>query len=620
MILLRRQIISNIGRRTQHVRSSRLSDVDSPAGFTRSPVSWIVPLLLLIAGCDQGTSPAAPAGVQAPVSMNAGVQQTSPPMAGGRDAGAATVPVFVDVAPVVGLDHTFFSDTVPGRYFLPEIMGGGAAWADFDRDGNLDVYLMNGRSLDPTAVVDSRPNRLYCGRPGGEFRQVPHSAGVSGTAYGQGAAAGDFNADGFLDLYLGNYGPNALLVNNGDGTYSNVTAQSGTDDPLWTSSVVWFDADRDDDLDLYVTNYMDVTWTNRKICDYGGHPGYCGPGQFSSVPDHLFLNQSDGSFIEASRELGLVDEVGKGLAVVAADFDGDFTPEIYVANDMTPNFLFARTSAPAGRATQYRECAMLSGCAQSGEGMNEASMGIACADFDRDGNLDLYLTHYFQMKNTLYRNLGNLQFDDVSHRTGVAESSYPYLGFGTVPVDFDRDQFDDLFIANGHVLGPENEPHRMRPQLLRNDAGARFEDISSSAGDYFLRERLARGAAAADYDDDGDLDILVTHLDEPVALLRNETVVAGHFVGILLETRSRVPPVGARVRLSTSEGDVVKSLTAGGSYLSQSDERLLFTVGGAETAVSVEVSWPDGRVQQFDGLPVDRYWRLREGESPWEQN
>jgi hypothetical protein len=263
---------------------------------------------------------------------------------------------------------------------------------------------------------------------------------------------------------------------------------------------------------------------------------------------------------------------------------------------------------------------MLSGCAQSGEGMNEASMGIACADFDRDGNLDLYLTHYYQMKNTLFRNLGHLQFDDVSHRTGVAESSYQYLGFGTVPVDFDRDQFDDLFIANGHVLGPENEPHKMRPQLLHNHAGARFEDVSSSAGGYFFQERLARGTAAADYDDDGDLDILVTHLDEPVALLRNETIVAGHFVGILLETRSRVPPVGARVRLSATEGDVVKCLTAGGSYLSQSDERLLFSVGEAETTVSVEVSWPDGRVEQFDGLQVDRYWRLREGESPWEQN
>lgn len=532
----------------------------------------------------------------------------------------------MDVAQASGIDFTFFNDEVPDRFFLPEVMGGGAAWFDYDGDGRLDLYLVNGARLKaPDPAQTEHLNGLYRNRGQGSFTLVTQPAAAHDGGFGQGCAVGDYNADGFDDLYITNFGRNALLHNNGDGTFSDVTAEAGVEDPRWGSSAVWLDIDADGNLDLYVVNYLNVSWDNYKVCEFHGQPGYCGPGQYAGVPDGVYLSQGDGTFREGAELLGLVGEQGKGLAVAVLDFDQDLRAEIYVANDMAPNFLFTRSrpeSAGVGVEARgddgrsYRDVAPMAGCAVSDDGQNEASMGVACADFDNDGLPDIFLTHFFSQKNTLYRHLGNLLFLDDSRRTRVAATSYQTLGFGTVAFDYDLDGDQDLFIANGHVLGPRQQPYAMRPQVLGNDGSGRFDDLSDLAGPYFQQMWLGRGAAGADFDDDGDIDLAVTHLNRPFALLRNDSPAGSHFLGLKLATADRIVPVGARVVVTQGERRWCRPVVAGGSYLSVSDARLLFGFGAVAEPVDVEVYWPSGERDVFPRLAVDGYWRLRAGRPP----
>jgi enediyne biosynthesis protein E4 len=544
----------------------------------------------------------------------------SSPSSDSESGGLQVVPRFTEVAAESGIKFTFYNDQVPDRYFLPEVMGGGAAWIDFDGDGQLDLYLMNGTEVGPGERPPSdepHTNRLYRNR-GGRFVEVTDVAHASEFSYGQGCAVGDFDADGFPDLYLTNYGANVLLRNLGDGTFEDVTAEAEVDDPLWSSSAVWVDLDNDGLLDIYVVNYLDVTPANSKICTYeDGYRGYCGPGEYLGLPDRVYRNLGDGRFVEASEELGLASQGGKGLAVAAVDFNHDLRPEIYVANDMWANFLFTRDTRHRDSALAddrlYADVAISAGAAFADNGNNEASMGIACGDFDGDGLPDIFLTHFYQQKNTLYRNLGSLLFQDDSRRTRIAATSFDTLGFGTVPFDFDRDGALDLFVANGHVLGPELQPNEMPPQLLRNRGEAMFVDISAKAGDYFLDHWLGRAAAAADYNNDGHLDILVTHLNRPVALLRNDTWTDRAFVGLKLSSPSRVPPVGGRVAVRAGERTSTHAVVAGGSYLASHDERMLIGLGDYSGPVDVEVHWPSGTVDLWEGLQPNRYWHLGEG-------
>ena len=577
----------------------------------RSRFHWAVACLvgLISPGCNPPTTP-----LPAPEAERiAHPIPTIPP----QDKASSLLPQFDDVAADLGIVAPYYSDTVPHRFFLPEVMGGGATWLDFDRDGRLDLYLTNGTHLEATTSPLPRGNWLYRGRSGASFQWVPESWGAGDTGYGQGSAAGDFNSDGFPDLYVGNYGPNALYVNEGDGTFSRDDSEPSLADPAWTSSVVWADLNRDGLLDLYVTNYLQVTLANRKVCEYNGHPGYCGPGQYDSAVDHAYVNQGDGTFIESASELGLLDIGGKGLAVSWADLNADLAPELYVANDMTPNFLFTIPDLKAGSPVTYRNVADIGGTAQSGEGMNAASMGIACADFDGDSLPDLFVTDYYNMQKTLYKNHGDLQFEDVSRRMKTAQTGYAYLGFGTVPLDYNGDGFDDLFVANGHVLGPEVKPDRMRSQLLLNNGGKHFEDVTPKLSGYFQKEWLGRGAATADFDNDGDLDIVVTHLDDPAALLRNSTPTGKRFIGFELTTSTRIHPSGTRVTVTTAEGKQSRSLMDGGSYLSSSEGRVLFLVSPQEQRVDVRVDWASGRVDEFTALELSRYWHISEGRQPW---
>ncbi|MEO2019534.1 MAG: CRTAC1 family protein [Fuerstiella sp.] len=535
--------------------------------------------------------------------------------------GSSITPAFVDVADESGIDFRFHNDTQPGRYFLPEVMGGGAAWFDFDGDGSLDLYLANGASLSsPDLRQDEWMNGLFRNRGNGSFTNVTRLSKSHHGAYSQGCAVGDCNSDGFPDLYVTSYGVNSLFINRGDGTFYDATTDAGVGDSAWGTSVVWFDADADNDADLYVCNYVDLTFDNHKVCNYGGRQGYCGPGSFDGVNDLLYINNGDETFTESAAALGFDSPNGKGLAVIISDFDNDSLPDVYVANDMVANYLYTRgaqvgaepTDTPSSKTVRFRDVAAEAGCSVGGDGRNEASMGIACADFNNDGMVDIYLTHYMDMKNTLYRNLGRLLFRDVSRRSRIAATSFPKLGFGTTPIDFDGDGDSDLFVANGHVLGPLHIPNRMSAQLLENDGTGRFQDVSASSGEYFSQLSLGRGVAAADYDNDGDVDIAVTHVESPLALLRNDTPTKSHFLGLLLSTNGRTPPVGARLVVTSDVHLQTRIVDSGGSYLCASDTRLLFSLKDS-LPVDVEIFWPSGHVDRYSNITVDGYWHVTEG-------
>ena len=584
-------------------------------------------------GCFATTAPPTPAQrsrFPAPVAMESPADvPTKRPTS---SALPNILPQFVDVATTLGIDFSFFNDEVPGRFFLPEVMGGGIAWIDFDRDGWLDLFHANGCELQPPteearSQIGRNSHRVGCRlhRNVGavRFDDVTDASQLDITLYGQGCAVGDFDGDGFDDLFVAGFGTDCLLHNCGDGTFRDVTQTAAVSDPDWSSSSLWLDIDGDGNLDLYVVNYMDVTFQNHQVCDYAGRPGYCGPGSYGAVADRAYINHGDGTFIESAAALGLIGDDGKGLAVAAVDFDDDGVPEIYVANDMTANFLFSRRSG-ATEAPLYHEVARPSGAAVSGAGMNEASMGIAIADFDSDGRPDIYLTHYYRMKNTLYRNLGGLLFDDDSYRSRTAITSLESLGFGTAAVDYDRDGDPDLFISNGHVLGPQQQPHRMPPQLLRNDRGV-FTDVSRDVGPYFTSEWIGRSVAAADFDNDGDLDFAVSHLGTPAVLLDNQTDCGSRpFLALELMSRNGLTPIGGRVRLRTRSRTMVQrqqtaAIAAGGSYLASPDRRVLFGWPEDETFESIEIRWPSGRIDEFNQLTLNRYWYIREGQSPLEQ-
>jgi enediyne biosynthesis protein E4 len=523
-------------------------------------------------------------------------------------------PRFRNIAGAAGIHFLRFSDVVPDRYFLPEVMGGGVAWFDFDCDGLLDLFSTDGCELiHPDPEQREHVDRLFRNRGDGRFDDVTASSGSGDNRYGQGCAVGDFNADGFPDLYITNYGRNTLLVHNGDGTFDDATDSAGVGDESWGTSAVWFDANQDGFADLYLVNYLNVASSNSRVCTYGGVAGYCGPGQWEAEDDILYLSLGDGRF-QTAPKFEADPAHGKGLGVAVCDFDADGRAEIYVANDMAPKYLFVETERPASKgAPLYRDVAAASGCAVSGEGRNEAGMGIACADFDGDGRVDIYLTHYYHHKNTLYRNLGSLIFEDDSRRSRAAATSYESLGFGIDTLDFDHDGDEDLFIANGHVLGPRHKPNEMKQQLLQNNGRGVFYDASDGSGDYFSTLLLGRGAAGGDFDNDGRVDLAVSHLDQPLAVLRNETRTPHHYIGLELLAENRIAASGGRVIVTAGERRREVPIVGGGSYLSSRDPRIMIGLGEHEGPVQIEVVWPGRGTDTYRDLSPDRYWRLCEG-------
>lgn len=562
----------------------------------RSVVSTV--LLLLIGGCQQQPQlPEAPT-VAPPASANATVPEKATPAAKQQSPPG---PVFRPDQAQLGI-HQVYQNGAAGEELMVEATGGGAGWLDFDRDGFIDLYLNQGGSPKRAAIPGNPSDQLFRSQLGRTFQVVTEHAAIHESGYSQGLAAGDFDNDGFPDLYVTNVGENRLFHNCGDGTFSEISAATSTADPRWSSSAAWTDLDRDGDLDLYVCNYLKFDPDNPVLCQYeNGQPGMCDPHQVDPWPDELYLNLGDGSFQPVAQELGLFGEGNKALGVAVADFNDDGLPDIYVCNDTTDNFLFLQQ--PGFR---FVNMAHQKGCAVSGYGEAQASMGVAVADYNRDGRPDLYLTHFTRESNTLYQNLGDAGFLDVTSMTGLHTPTLHHLGFGVVMADFDFDGREDVFIANGHIddWSPHHEDYEQTPQLFTFD-GRRWYDSAPSGGDIFREKFVARSVAAADFDADGDLDLACVRHHQPALILRN-TRTAGNWIRLAFSAqRNNRFGIGVKVTVTSADGSqLVQQLCGGTSYCATHEPVLTF--GNIKAPVSAEILWPDGSRQTLRDLNANQ--------------
>lgn len=517
-----------------------------------------------------------------------------------REVKSLLAPQLQDQAKSLGLEFSLFRDAVADRYFFPEVMGAGIAWLDFDLDGYWDLYLGNG---DQLVGPSTHQNQVFRNQAGTQFENVTISAATDGRGFTQGLAAGDANGDGFEDLFVSGYGQNYLMINQGDGSFERQDVGDIKSEPQWSASCIQADFDGDGDLDIFVASYVDWTVENHHPCVYKGVKGYCGPGTYGATQDLLYQNLGDGSYQEVGADRG-IDFKTKGLVVCAADFDHDLIPEFYVGSDLTNN-AFYKLEKESGR---FENLAGDSGLATSKNGQAEATMGFAVRDFDQNGQIDLFLTHYYKNKNTLYLNQGDLLFKDASYESRIKALSFDFIGFGTAPIDYDLDSDFDLFIANGHVLGRSIPPFELTSQII-NNSDCRFFDVSARAGEYFEKKFAGRSVARCDFDNDGDTDIAVGHLDQPLALLQNQTQSENNFLQIQLLELDRRDLTGTEVEVQFDDRTVVLPVVRGEGYLSSSDSRLQVGIGQADE-VSVTVKWRSGRVSKFERLAGNTTWLL----------
>ncbi|MBI2505053.1 MAG: CRTAC1 family protein [Candidatus Latescibacteria bacterium] len=523
---------------------------------------------------------------------------------------------FAEVAVASGIDfhHTHGGS---GELFYVETMGSGGGFLDYDGDGDLDIYLVNGASLPGHQTAEIPINRLYRNEGEGRFADATSVAGVGDTHYGMGCAAADFDNDGDTDLYVTNFGPEVLYRNEGNGTFVDMTSAAGVGDSLWSTSAAWLDYDNDGWLDLYTANYIDFSIENHQPCHQRGLHVYCDPDKYDSVPDRLYHNEGDGRFKDATAEAGLERIVpGRGLGVTCTDYDRDGDIDIYVANDETPNLLMRNEGN--GR---FQEVGLFSGVSHSGSGELQSGMGVDAGDYDGDGYPDLFVTNFSYETYTLYRNLGNGFFSDVSASAGLAEPTLLPLGFGTRFFDFDNDGDLDLFCANGHIFHNVEQlesslTYAQKNQLLRNDGGW-FADISASSGPAFEIARVSRGAAFGDYDDDGDVDILVTNNNGPAELLRNDGGNRQHWLTVrTVGTKSNRDGIGARLELWVGGHRQVREVISGASYLSTHDLRVHFGLGASQRVDRLDIYWPSGQVDRWEDLDADQFLVVCEGGAP----
>ncbi|HEU4390967.1 MAG TPA: CRTAC1 family protein [Blastocatellia bacterium] len=542
--------------------------------------------------------------------------------------------MFAEVASETGLRFSHYNG-MTGKFYLPEITGPGAALFDFDNDGDLDVFLVQGNALEannkPGSTLfpwrDPKPpggmlsrNDLVIEKDGTRklrFTDVTEKSGVIATGYGMGVAAGDIDNDGWTDLYITNLGSNQMLRNNGNGTFTDVTKRSATDDPRWSTSAAFFDYDRDGWLDLFVANYLDFSTATSPTC-YGNTSAqdYCTPRALRPVPDRLFHNRGNGTFEDVSVSSGITREFGSGLGVVTADFNGDGWVDIYVANDGNPNQLWINQ-----KNGKFVNDALLAGAAVNRNGQTEAGMGVDGGDFDGDGDDDIFITHLMDETNTLFLNLGKAVFEDRTAETGLGIRTRRYTGFGTLWFDYDNDGWLDLLSANGAVRtmpgpGRPGDPNNLgQPnQLFHNNGDGTFRETSEQAGNAFLLPEISRGAAFGDVDNDGDTDVLIANNNGPIRLFLNQLGSRNRWIGFrLVGDKSKRDMLGARVEvISPNKKSLWRRARTDGGYCSSHDPRVLIGLGTADRVESVKVYWPDGSVDTWQAPPVGRYSVLAE--------
>lgn len=518
---------------------------------------------------------------------------------------------FEDIAERAGVRFQYNAGAT-SRLFIADTMGGGVAVFDFDDDGWIDIYFVNGCALPVDPQSPPRPNKLYRNRGDGTFEDVTERAGVGGRGYGMGCAVGDFDNDGHDDLFVTGLNQTILYRNQGDGTFADVTAKAGVASTRWTTAAGFGDLDGDGDLDLMVVTYVEADPVDVPQCqDKSGRAIHCPPERFPAQLDQLFRNNGDGTFSDISREAGIEVPDGRGLGLAIADLDGDGRLDLFVANDGTANALFRNRGG-----LRFEEVGLTAGVAYDAMGQPTASMGVVAEDLNGDGLIDLFHTNFINQSSTLRWNLGGGLFADGTLAANLAAASRSLTGFGTVAVDVDNDGTLDLFVANGHTDDQPwfNTPMAQPAQLFLGRAHGRFELASSASSPYFGRPVVGRGVAAGDFDNDGRVDLVVVHRDVPAVLLRNGTR-GGHWLGLRLRgTRSGRTPVGARVTCQAGGRSQVRWVTSGTSYLSASDPRLWFGLGSAQKADHLEVHWPSGTVQTWSDVAADRILDLQEGD------
>ena len=538
-------------------------------------------------------------------------------------AGAAQTPVrFTDVTRESGVSFHHINGASADKH-LVETMGSGGLFFDYDDDGWIDLFLVDGGSLADARVASQAKHRLYHNRGNGRFDDVTARSGIQHRDYGMGACAGDYDNDGRIDLYVTNFGPNVLYRNRGDGSFTDVTATAHVGEPRWSASCAFADLDKDGDLDLFVVNYVDADRSKTPYCGNAkiGQRFYCHPLNYPSLPNRLYRNDGRGVFTDVSVASGIGTYRGNGLGLVVTDYDEDGWPDVVVANDSVANFLFRNTGN-----LRFVEAALGAGVAVATDGKTRAGMGVDAGDYDGDGREDVVITNLDFETHSLFRNLGDGLFEYATRASGIGFATLPYVGFGVAFLDMDNDTQLDIAIANGHIMDNASvyrsgTTYAQRNLLFRNTGSKRFTEIGRSAGDGFALEKVSRALATGDIDNDGDLDLLVTNNGQTADLLRNDNVrrhslLVRAVTGMTPSTSLRAgrrDAVGARVRVTAGGRTQVRDLRAGSSYLSQNDLRLHFGLGDAAIVERVEVRWPSDRVEIVTSVAANQIVTIQEG-------
>ena len=534
-----------------------------------------------------------------------------------RDLRAAA-PVFEEILPAQSGITWVHENAMSADRYLPETMGPGAAFVDFDNDGWMDLFMVNSGPADFFTPKTPLKNALYKNNRDGTFTDVTDAAGVAGNSFAMGVAVGDFDNDGYADLLVTSYGPPTLYKNNGNGTFTDITRKAGLDTaPNWTTSAVWFDYDNDGKLDLFLCSFVEFSLKNNIFCGDNklGKRFYCIPRVFKPTPSALYHNNGDGTFTLTSTGTDIQRALGKALGVVATDINDDGLMDLFVANDTVQNFLFANR----GKG-QWEEIGLAAEVAFSANGTPRSGMGVDATDFDGDGKQDLFVANVDQEMFSLYKNDGNEFFSDVAAANGVAQATRLLSGWGLKFFDYDIDGNIDLFLANGHpddMIGQYSQMVKYKePLLLFHNNGTKLENVSPASGPIFTRSFPARGVAVGDYNNDGRIDVFLGNNGEAPLLLKNNAGEGNHWLGLKLQgTSCNRDAIGAKITW-TAGGKARRRLkTSGGSYLSSHDPREVLGVGAVTKIDALEITWPQpsGRTERFTDLPIDRYVTIVEG-------
>jgi len=525
----------------------------------------------------------------------------------------------LDMAAETGLLFQYHNGTTStsGLEHILQTVGGGVGCLDYDADGWPDLYFAQAGRWEDRGEASAPTDRLFRNLGDGRFLDVTEQAGLGDREFSQGITVGDYNNDGFPDLYVANVGPNRLYRNNGDGTFTDITEQAGVGGREWTASGAWVDLNGDGNPEIYAVNYLLLDEVLKRRCARSGHPMGCSPTMFTAEQDRLYENLGDDRFRDVTEECGIEAADGKGLGVLAADFDGSGRINVFVANDTTANFYFVNQTAGPGQPLSFAEQGLQSGLAFNEAGQAQACMGIAAGDVDGDRRLDLLVGNFYADSNTLYLQTPEHTFLDESRAAGLREPSFDMLTFGTQFLDGDLDGWLDLIVSNGHVdrAFDPNVPDLMPPQYFQNLGQARFRELSAhSLGPYFQQQYLGRSVALLDWNRDGKPDICISHLDAPVALLTNDTSDAGHYLAVtLIGVSSSRDAFGSELELSAGARTQIRQVIAGSGFMASNERKILFGLGHATRIDRLQVRWPSGAIQVFEGLDSDQELAIVEG-------